>query len=229
VTRRALWAGGLAGFAALAVLAYQAAAPATHPVSGRQIANVMGMGGADWLVRPEREVEENPEGALDAMGLRPGMKIADLGAGVGYMSLRMAKRVGPAGKIYAVDLQPGMLDRLRQRAAAEKITNVEPILGGVADPKLPAGAIDLVLMVDVYHELSQPQVMLRKIREALKPDGRLVLLEYRAEDPKVQILADHKMTVDQVRRELEAEGFVMQPPIETLPVQHLLILTKKPN
>lgn len=213
-----------------AAYAFQSAAPArpgTHPVTGRQIAGVMGMNGADWLVRPEREAEEHPEQALDAMNIRPGMKIGDLGAGVGYMSLRMAKRVGPTGRIYAVDLQPGMLDLLRQRAAAEKITNVEPILGEVADPKLPAGQMDIVLMVDVYHELSQPQVMARKIRDALKPDGRLILLEYRAEDPAVPIIAEHKMTVEQVKRELEAEGFVMQPPIETLPIQHLLILTKK--
>jgi predicted methyltransferase len=204
-----------------------AAKPGTHPVTGRQIAGVMGMGGANWLVRPEREEEEHPEQALDEMRIRPGMKIADIGAGVGYMSLRMAKRVGPTGRIYAVDIQPGMLELLRQRAAAENITNVEPILGETADPKLPPGQMDIVLMVDVYHELAQPQLMLRKIHEALKPDGRLILLEYRAEDPNVAIIAEHKMTVDQVRREIEAEGFQMQPPVETLPVQHLLILTKR--
>jgi SAM-dependent methyltransferase len=217
------------GVLAVASLAcgYQAAAPAKHPITGRQIAGVMGMAGANWLVRPEREAEEHPDQALDGMNIRPGMKIADIGAGVGYMSLRMAKRVGPSGKIYAVDLQPGMLELLRQRAAAEKITNVELILGEVADPKLPAGQMDIVLMVDVYHELSQPQVMARKIRETLKPDGRLILLEYRAEDPNVPIIPEHKMTVEQVKRELEAEGFVLQPPIETLPIQHLLILTKK--
>jgi SAM-dependent methyltransferase len=219
--------------AAAAVYAYQAApktalaTPGTHPVTGRQIAGVMGMNGASWLVRPEREEEEHPEQALDAMNIQPGMKIADIGAGVGYMSLRMAKRVGPTGRIYAVDLQPGMLDLLRQRAAAENITNVAPILGEVADPKLPAGQMDIVLMVDVYHELSQPQAMARKIRDALKPGGRLILLEYRAEDPAVRIVPEHKMTVEQVKRELEAEGFLMQPPIETLPIQHLLILTKK--
>jgi SAM-dependent methyltransferase len=209
-----------------AVYAFQAAT-GTHPVTGRKIAGVMGMSGATWLVRPEREAEEHPDQALDAMNIRPGMKIADIGAGVGYMSLRMAKRVGPTGRIYAVDVQPGMLELLRQRAAAENISNVQPILGEVADPKLPAGQMDIVLMVDVYHELSQPQVMARKIRESLKADGRLILLEYRAEDPAVPILPEHKMTVDQVKRELEVEGFVLQPPIETLPIQHLLILTKK--
>src|SRR5690242_18889387 len=212
-----------------ALLLWQASAfqaPGTHPVTGRKIAGVMGMNGADWLVRPEREAEEQPEKALDALNLKPGMVVADIGAGVGYMSLRMARRVGPSGKVYANDLQPEMLDRLRQNAAKAGIGNVVTVAGEVADPKLPANTMDLVLLVDVYHEFSQPQQMLRKIRETLKPDGRLVLLEYRAEDPNVPIIAEHKMTVAQVRTELEAEGFVLQPVIETLPRQHILILTK---
>jgi len=204
--------------------AYQA--PPNHPVSGRKIAGVMGMSGADWLVRPEREAEEQPEKALDALNLKPGMVVADIGAGVGYMSLRMARRVGPSGKVYANDLQPPMLDLLRQNAAKAGIGNIVTVVGAVADPKLPANTMDLVLLVDVYHEFSQPQQMLRKIRETLKADGRLVLLEYRAEDPNVPIIAEHKMTVAQVKSELEAEGFVLQPVIETLPRQHILILTK---
>jgi len=204
--------------------AYQA--PPNHPVTGRKIAGVMGMSGADWLVRPEREAEEQPEKALDALNLKPGMVVADIGAGVGYMSLRMARRVGPSGKVYANDLQPPMLDLLRQNAAKAGIGNIVTVMGDVADPKLPANTMDLVLLVDVYHEFSQPQQMLRKIRETLKPKGRLVLLEYRAEDPNVPILAEHKMTVGQVKAELEAEGFVLQPVIETLPRQHILILTK---
>jgi len=204
--------------------AYQA--PPNHPVSGRKIAGVMGMSGANWLVRPEREAEEQPEKALDALNLKPGMVVADIGAGVGYMSLRMARRVGPSGKVYANDLQPPMLDLLRQNAAKAGIGNIVTVVGAVADPKLPANTMDLVLLVDVYHEFSQPQQMLRKIRETLKPDGRLVLLEYRAEDPNVPIIAEHKMTVAQVKSELEAEGFVLQPVIETLPRQHILILTK---
>lgn len=216
----------LAGVLCLLALPPAQAFQATHPVTGRRIAGVMGMNGADWLVRPEREAEEQPEKALDALNLKPGMVVADIGAGVGYMSLRLARRVGPAGKVYANDLQPEMLVKLRENAAREKIANVVPVLGDAADPKLPAGAMDLVLLVDVYHEFSQPQVMLRKIRETLKPDGRLVLLEYRAEDPNVPIIAEHKMTVAQVKAELEAEGFVLQPVIETLPRQHILILTK---
>lgn len=219
--------------AAIAALGYQAAtqpaAPGRHPVTGRKIAGVMGMAGAQWLVRPERIAEENPDGALDAMNIRPGQTVADLGAGVGYMTLRMARRVGPTGKVYGVDLQPGMLAELEKNAKQAGITNIIPVLGEPADPKLPAGQIDMVLMVDVYHEVSQPQAMIRKIREALKPEGRLILLEYRAEDPSIPINPDHKMTVEQVRAEIEPEGFRLQPPIETLPRQHLLILTKAPR
>jgi ubiquinone/menaquinone biosynthesis C-methylase UbiE len=221
MTRRALF---LAAWLVCGLTAYQT--PGTHPVTGRQIAGVMGMSGADWLTRPEREAEEQPEKALDALKLKPGMVVADIGAGVGYMSLRLAKRVGPSGKVYANDLQPEMLAKLRENAAKAKLTNIVTVLGDVADPKLPPNTMDLVLLVDVYHEFSQPQQMLRKIRETLKPDGRLVLLEYRAEDPNVPIIAEHKMTVAQVKAELEAEGFVLQPVIETLPRQHILILTK---
>ena len=217
--------------AALSAFGFQAATKQatspTHPVTGRRIAGVMGMSGAEWLVRPERVTEENPDGALDAMDIRPGMKIADVGAGVGYMTLRMAKRVGPTGKIYGIDLQQGMLQKLSENAKAQGITNVEPVLGEPADPKLPAGQIDMILMVDVYHEVSQPQQMVRKLRESLAPNGRLVLLEYRAEDPSIPINPDHKMTVEQVRAEIEPEGFRLLPPIETLPRQHLLILVKR--
>jgi ubiquinone/menaquinone biosynthesis C-methylase UbiE len=197
-----------------------------HPVTGRQIAGVMGVQGADWLNRPEREKEENPEGALDALALKPGMVVADVGAGTGYMSLRMAKRVGPSGKVYSNDLQPEMLRRLRENAAKAGITNIETAQGEEADPKLPAGRMDLVLLVDVYHEFSKPREMIDKIRESLKPTGRLVLLEYRKEDPKVPIREEHKMTVAEVKAELEPQGLVLSQVIETLPRQHILILTK---
>jgi ubiquinone/menaquinone biosynthesis C-methylase UbiE len=195
-----------------------------HPVTGRQIAGVMGVQGADWLNRPEREKEENPEGALDALAIRPGMVVADVGAGTGYMSLRLAKRVGPSGKVYANDLQPEMLRRLRENAAKAGIANIETVQGEEADPKLPAGRMDLVLLVDVYHEFSKPREMIDKIREAMKPDGRLVLLEYRKEDPNVPIREEHKMTVAEVKAELEPQGFVLSKVIETLPRQHILIL-----
>jgi SAM-dependent methyltransferase len=219
---------GLSTLPALAP-AFQAPAPAsqsTHPLTGRHIANVMGFTGADWLERPERESEENVEGALDAIRLRPGMTVAEVGAGTGYVALRMAKRVGPGGKVYANDLQPQMLMLLRNNAAKGGITNVETVLGSESDPKLPAGQMDLIILVDVYHEFSEPQKMLQGIRRALKPDGRLVQLEYRKEDPNVPILADHKMSVAEAKTEVEAEGFKLQPVIETLPRQHILIYTK---
>jgi ubiquinone/menaquinone biosynthesis C-methylase UbiE len=139
------------------------------------------------------------------------------------MSFKMAKLVGAPGRVYANDLQPEMLEQLRARAQHDKITNVETVLGTDTDPKLPAGVMDLVLLVDVYHEFSQPQAMLRKIRESLKPDGRLVLLEYRKEDPKIPIRPEHKMSVAEVKAELEPEGFQFDQVIEVLPRQHILI------
>src|SRR6202049_2753377 len=198
----------------------------SHPLTGRRIAPVMGVAGADWLERPERASEENPDLALDALGIHPGMVVADIGAGTGYMTLRLAKRVGPTGKVYANDIQPEMLRLLRQNAEKSKLKNVETVLGSDVDPKLPAGQMDLVLLVDVYHEFSHPQIMLRKIRETLKPNGRLGLLKYRKEDPSITIRPEHKMSVAEVRTELEAEGFHLGPVIETLPRQHILILTK---
>ena len=186
----------------------------------------MGVGGADWLDRGERESEENPEAALDAIGIKPGMTVADVGAGTGYMTLKMARRVGPSGKVYAEDVQPEMLQRLRKNAAEAKLANIQTVLGGEADPKLPADTLDLILLVDVYHEFSQPQRMLRKMREALKADGRLVLLEYRKEDPSIPIRPEHKMSVQEVKLETEAEGFHLDQTLETLPRQHILILTK---
>jgi ubiquinone/menaquinone biosynthesis C-methylase UbiE len=197
-----------------------------HPVTGRRYAGVMGVAGADWLVRPEREAEEQPDAALDAIGVAKGSTAADIGAGAGYFTWRLAERVGPSGKVYGTDIQPQMLALLRRNMAARKITNVEPVLGAADDPRLPRDAVDLVLLVDVYHEFSAPQAMLRKIRESLRKDGRLVLLEYRAEDPKVPIRPEHKMTVAQVKAELEPEGFRLERVSEALPRQHILIFRK---
>lgn len=197
-----------------------------HPVTGRKIAPVMGFAGADWLERSERESEEAPAEAIKLLNLRSGMAVADIGAGTGYFSIRMAKRIAPDGKVYAVDLQPEMLDRLRQRAAKQKVTNIETVLGGEADPKLPANSMDMMIMVDVYHEFSQPQRMLRALRTALKADGRLVLLEYRKEDPNIPINPYHKMSIPEVRAELEAEGFKMERVIDSLPRQHLFFFVK---
>ena len=200
--------------------------PGVHPVSGRRFAQVMGPGGADWLVRPERIGEEEPDKALDAIAIQAGQTVADLGAGVGYMTWRMAKRVGPQGVVYGQDVQPYMLEQLQKNMKERGITNVKTVLGGFSDPKLPSGALDLVLMVDVYHEFSEPQKMLRGIREALKPGGRLVLIEYRGEDPAVPIRPEHKMTVKQVRAELEPEGFGFVESLEILPRQHILIFRR---
>jgi tRNA A58 N-methylase Trm61 len=201
-------------------------AQGVHPITGRRYAGVMGPAGADWLVRPERETEEQPDAALDAIGIVKGSTVADVGAGAGYMTWRLAERVGPSGKVYANDVQQKMLDLLRKNMEQRKLANVETVLGAFDDPKLPREAIDLVLLVDVYHEFSEPQQMLRHIRESMKPDGRLVLLEYRAEDPKVPIRPEHKMTVAQAKAEVEPEGFRLDRVLETLPRQHILIFRK---
>jgi tRNA A58 N-methylase Trm61 len=211
----------------LLLLAYSlACGQGVHPVTGRKYAGVMGVGGADWLVRPEREAEEQPDAALDALGIVNGSTVADVGAGAGALTWRLAERVGPSGKVYANDIQPKMLELLRRNMEQHRIANVQTVLGEVDDPRLPRGAIDVILLVDVYHEFSEPQKMLRHMRESLKPDGRLVLLEYRAEDPNVPIRPEHKMTVAQVKAELEPEGFRMDRAIETLPRQHILIFRK---
>jgi ubiquinone/menaquinone biosynthesis C-methylase UbiE len=201
-------------------------AQGVHPITGRRYAGVMGVGGADWLVRPEREAEEQPDAALDAIGIAKGSTVADVGAGAGYLTWRLAERVGPTGKVYGNDIQPQMLDLLRRNMQQRKLANVETVLGTVDDPKLPHAGVDLVLLVDVYHEFSEPQAMLRHIRDSLRPDGRLVLLEYRGEDPKVPIRPEHKMTVVQVKAELEPEGFRMERVSEVLPRQHILIFRK---
>ena len=213
--------------AAVVGLSSAAEAQRRHPVSGRVLAPTMSVAGAGWLERSEREDEEAPSKAIDALDLKPGMVVADIGAGSGYYSSRIAKRVGSTGRVYATDIQQGMLDILTRRMSAERIENVTTVLGGFDDPKLPAAAIDLAIMVDVYHELQAPQVFLQRLREAFKPGGRLVLLEYRKEDPRIPILEVHKMSVAEVRMELEAEGFVIDTVIETLPWQHIIILRLK--
>lgn len=198
-----------------------------HPVSGRVFAPVMGVQGAGWLERPERETEEAPTKAIEALGLKPGMVVADIGAGSGYYASRMAKKVGSAGKVYATDIQPGMIELLNRRINAEGLTNITTVLGAMDDPRLPAKSIDLAIMVDVYHELQQPQAFLQRLKESFKPDGRLVLVEFRKEDPKVPILEVHKMSVAEVKQELEAEGYVLDRVIDVLPWQHIIVLKVK--
>jgi ubiquinone/menaquinone biosynthesis C-methylase UbiE len=226
-TRLVVLTGALAISAALVVAAQQTAtAPGVHPISGRRFAQPMSYLGADWLDRSERVTEEEPDIALQAIKLVKGSTVADVGAGSGYMTVKMANRVGPTGKVYANDIQPEMLSLLRQRLAKEKIANVETVLGTVDDPKLPAGAVDLILMVDVYHEFSEPQKMLQRMHEALKPGGRLVLLEYRKEDPAIPIRPEHKMSVAEAKLEVEAEGYKLSKVDEVLPRQHILIFTR---
>ena len=224
--RRTSLAIGACLLAATAIVAQTVATHGVHPISGRRFANVMGWQGADWLERSERELEEEPDKALDALGSLTGLTVADLGAGSGYFTARLAARTGPEGRVFATDLQPEMLKMLAARLGRENVKHVTLVQGAIDDPKLPPASIDLVLMVDVYHEFSEPQKMLRGIRAALRPGGRLVLLEYRKEDPDVPIRFEHKMSVAEAKTELEAEGFTLTKVDNRLPRQHILIFSK---
>jgi ubiquinone/menaquinone biosynthesis C-methylase UbiE len=204
----------------------QTAQPGVHPITGRVYARPMSADGADWLSREERDREERPRTAIEALKIPKGATVADIGAGSGYITALLARQVGPAGKVYAEDIQTRMLDLLRKNMAQQKLDNVIPVLGAIDDPKLPAATLDLAIMVDVYHEFSEPQKMLRGIRSALKTDGRMVLVEYRGEDPAVPIKPEHKMTLAQVRAEVEPEGFRFVRSIESLPIQHIIVFQK---
>jgi predicted methyltransferase len=180
--------------------------------------------GADWLERSSRADEENPERLLELMDLESGDVVADIGAGSGYFSRRIARRVGPAGKVYAVDIQPQMLDRLSELAQSAGIENIVPVLSGDDDPRLPIGRIDKVLLVDVYHEFQKPEAMLAKIREALSPGGKVYLAEYRLEGGTARhIRRDHRMSAEQVLAEWEPAGFELVELDPSLPTQHLFI------
>jgi SAM-dependent methyltransferase len=216
----------IALLATVSLLAQTVAAPGVHPISGRRFASVMGWQGADWLERSERQVEEEPDKALDALGSLTGLRVADVGAGSGYFTVRLAARVGASGRVYANDLQPEMLKMLGARLAREDVRNVTMVQGAIDDPKLPHSSIDLVLMVDVYHEFSEPQKMLRAMRAALKLGGLLVLLDYRKEDTEVPIRFEHKMSVAEAKTEVEAEGFTLASVDDRLPRQHILIFSK---
>lgn len=196
----------------------------------RKPANILPAERAGILLMEGREELEQPEKTLDAMGLRNGQLVADLGCGNGFYSLRLAKRIGPDGHVFAVDIQQGMLDQLTARMTEAGVRNVYPVLGEPEDPHLPPGKIDWVLMVDVYHEFSNPEAMLKKIRECLTPEGRVALLEYRGEqDPKtlpIPIPRDHKMTYDEVMREWLPAGFKLVERHEFLPAQHFFVFAK---
>ena len=208
---------------ALLLASAVAAEQAQHPVSGRRIAGVMGHQGAAWLERVEREAEEAPSKAIAALDIKPGQAIADIGAGSGYYSVRLARAVGATGRVYATDIQPEMLAILKNRLNKDALSNVDLVLGTETETRLPDASIDLALMVDVYHELSQPQTFLKAVRRALKKNGRLVLIEFRKEDPTVPIREEHKMTVREAREELEAEGYTFDRLIDVLPWQHILV------
>jgi ubiquinone/menaquinone biosynthesis C-methylase UbiE len=194
---------------------------------GREIAQVMGPGGIEWLDRREREEEEHPADVLGALDLRPGEVVADLGAGSGYFTFRMAPKVGETGRVLAVEIQEAMLTTLRARAVTKKATNVEVVQGSEADPHLPLGTVDLVLVVDVYHELAYPFEVMTKVRKSLKPGGRVVFVEYRKEDPAVRIKEVHKMSVKQLESEMSAVGLVRMRTVETLPLQHIVTFEKR--
>jgi ubiquinone/menaquinone biosynthesis C-methylase UbiE len=198
-------------------------AQATHPISGRPIAGVMGHEGSGWLERPEREAEEAPTKAVAALKLRQGSVVADVGAGSGYYTMLLRAAVGPRGRVYATDIQPEMLALIRKKIEQAKASNVELVLGTPTESRLPDGVVDLALMVYVYHELAQPQVFLRSLKRALKPDGRLVLIEFRKESAWVPIREEHKMSVRDARMELEAEGYRFEQVIDVLPWQHILV------
>ena len=184
--------------------------------------------GAPWLVRESRQREEDCRLLLEALAIKPGQQVCDIGCGNGFYTLELARLVGPTGTVYAVDIQPEMLRMLAHRAAAEGLANIRPILGTAIDPRLPPGRLDLVLCVDVYHEFSHPAEMLARIRESLAADGRLVLAEFRGEDTAVPIKPLHKMTKQQVLKELEPAGFRLDRSFDRLPWQHLLFFANVP-
>lgn len=196
---------------------------------GREISQVMGHQGAAWLERPERAIEERTDLVIPALKLKPGDVVADIGAGTGYFSWRLAQAVAPAGRVLAVEIQREMLEVLGRAMRTRGVTNVVPVLGTITDPRLPTNSVDLVIMVDVYHEFSHPYEMLAAICRAVKPGGRVAFIEYRGEDPDVPIKPLHKMTEAQVKREAALHPLEWVETIATLPRQHLIVFRKRPG
>jgi len=203
--------------------------PAPSTYMGRRIATTMHYTGAPWLTRESREREEDTRLLLQTLRVEPGSTLCDMGCGNGFYTLQLARLTGDEGTVYAVDIQPEMLQMLEERAEEAGLENIEPTLGTVIDPKLPEGAIDLILCVDVYHEMSHPEQMLAAMRKSLEPDGRLVLVEFRAEDPKVPIKPLHKMSKQQVTKELTANGFRLAADFDGLPWQHMMTFEIDPE
>lgn len=224
--------------AALAACGRASSPPAPAPTAGEPAATTDGRAryegrvvaetctGAAWLDRPDRDEREQPERVLDALSLAPGMTVADVGAGSGYFTVRLARRVGPRGLVYATDISPEMVRLVDARASREALPNVLLKLATATDAKLPARCCDLVLLVDVYHELTDPPAVMGGIRRALKETGRLVLVEYRGEDTELAIKPDHKMTLARIRAELEPLGFAFIESLEFLPDQRIVIFTR---
>jgi ubiquinone/menaquinone biosynthesis C-methylase UbiE len=200
--------------------------PALEEYMGRRIARTMHYSGAEWLIRNEREREERCSLMLANLGVKPGMTICDMGCGNGFHSLQLAKMTGKKGMVVGVDVQPEMLGLLRERMEEQGIENIIPILGSYHNPHLPAGTIDRVLLVDVYHEFSHPEQMLAAMRTSLKPGGQIVLVEFREEDPKVPIKPLHKMSKAQVNKELTTNGFKLVSEFDKLPWQHMMFFGK---
>lgn len=196
--------------------------PALKAYKGRQIAQTMHYLGAEWLTRDNREQQERCSLMLANLGVKRGMTICDMGCGNGFYTVQMAKMTGASGHVYAVDIQPEMLKMLNDRADEQGVTNISPILGTYTDPRLPKGKIDMILLVDVYHEFSHPEQMLAAMREALSPDGVCVLVEFRTEDPKVLIKPEHKMSKAQIMKEWPANGFKVVKEFDDLPWQHMI-------
>ena len=194
---------------------------------GREISAVMGWQGAAWLEREEREREERTDLLLAALALRPGMVVADIGAGTGYLSRRMAPAVVPGGKVWAVDVQPEMVKLLQAGAKSSGLAQIEARLGAVDDVGLPASSVDLAIMVDVYHELAFPHEVMTSLMKALKPGGRVVFVEYKAEDPRVPIKPLHKMSEAQIKREAAVFDLAWERTVSTLPWQHVVVFRKR--
>ena len=200
--------------------------PALTEYKGREIAPYMSYLGADWLIRESREREEACEKLLKILKVEPGAVICDMGCGNGYYSLKLAKLVGEKGRVLGVDIQPEMLSLLKKRTAAEGVKNVEPILGTLIDPKLPKAGVDLILLVDVYHEFSHPEHMLKAMRASLKPEGQIVLVEFRLEDPTVPIKLLHKMSQKQIMKEIPPNGYKLVRQHDDLPWQHVMFFAR---
>ena len=190
----------------------------------RQPADILSYLGAPWLERHEREAMEKPEQVLDALKIQPGDVVADVGAGSGFFTVKLSRRVGPTGKVYAVDIQKEMLDLIRQKIDRMGLGNIEPVLGETADPHLPPQAIDLIFIVDAYHEFQEPLSLVKRLREALKPDGRLMIIEYKSEYAYIRPL--HKMEESQIVGELKLGGFTLSKRFDLLENQHMLIFKK---